>query len=591
MPVALSRQSVRWRILAVVGAVAAALLVVSFVAGDDPVEAQSNGFSRDVVNGFSTADGSGFWLTLENGEIDVFGSASEAGDASDLPLNGAIVGGAVTPADDGYWLVALDGGIFSFGGADFHGSMGGRQLNQPVFSMTPTATSDGYWLVARDGGIFSFGDAEFHGSMGGQRLNQPIVGITPSVSGEGYRMVARDGGIFSFGDAEFHGSLPGLGIAVTDVVGMAPTPSGEGYWVVRSGGEVYAFGDAPDLGSYDARRCDPVAGIFSNPKADGFRLVTRSGGTIPFGDAPGNNRKTGEPGECREEPAPAPGPSGGTTPTSTTTPSGGGGGGGNGGGGGGGNRGGGTPPTSFPDADSTGPTGPLAPSGSLSITDDGAVIEDLEITGNIVIDADDVTVRNVKINATTGGKYGIEVRTGNRGILIEDVEIDCGNRATHGIVHGGYTARRVEIYGCEDGFRAGGSTTIEDSWVHDLFLPSAADPHYDAIQSVGGTDITIRGNRLEGPYQGQTSAIIAHAHIGGPLVNLVIEENWLSGGTYTLNVKARDGQPDVENVIIRNNVFERNSYQFGSHTSDRATLVFEGNTFDDGAPYQFHARD
>ncbi|MEM9714618.1 MAG: hypothetical protein AAGA17_20515, partial [Actinomycetota bacterium] len=319
-----------------------------------------------------------------------------------------------------------------------------------------------------------------------------------------------------------------------------------------------------------------------------------------------------------------PGPAGGTTPTTmpdddggnggggnggggngggggttTTTPSGGGGGGGNGGGGNGGGGGGGNgggggggqPPSSFPDADSTGPSGSLRASGSISIDTDGTVIEDLEVTGSIVIDADDVTIRNVKINATTGAKYGIEVRTGNSGILVEDVEIDCGNRATHGIVHGGYTARRVEVYGCEDGFRAGGNTTIEDSWVHSLFLPSAADPHYDAIQSVGGTNITIRGNRLEGPYQGQTSAIIAHAHIGGPLVNLVIEENWLSGGTYTLNVKARDGQPDVENVIIRNNVFERNSYQFGTHTSDRATLIFEGNVFDDGSPYEFHTRD
>ena len=62
-----------------------------------------------------------------------------------------------------------------------------------------------------------------------------------------------------------------------------------------------------------------------------------------------------------------------------------------------------------------------------------------------------------------------------------------------------------------------------------------SSPHPDAVQSVGGSNITIRNNRLEGPWQAQTSAIIFKADFA-PIRNAVIEGNLLSGGTYSLYV-------------------------------------------------------
>jgi hypothetical protein len=81
---------------------------------------------------------------------------------------------------------------------------------------------------------------------------------------------------------------------------------------------------------------------------------------------------------------------------------------------------------------------------------------------------------------------------------------------------GGYTARRVNMYAVGDGFRAGSNTLIEDSWVHDLGHDGAHDPspHIDAVQSIGGSNITIRNNRLEGQYRQQTSSIIMSPYTG-----------------------------------------------------------------------------
>ena len=152
-----------------------------------------------------------------------------------------------------------------------------------------------------------------------------------------------------------------------------------------------------------------------------------------------------------------------------------------------------------------------------------------------------------------------------------------------GIVHGGYTARRVNMYGVGDGFRAGSKTVIEDSWVHDLGHDGAYDssPHLDAVQSVGGYDITIRNNRLEGPWRAQTSAIIFKADFA-PFRNVVIEGNLLSGGTYSLYVLSTSKHAVGGDVSVRDNVFVRNSSKFG-HVSRNAG-AFSGNTFDDGTP-------
>jgi hypothetical protein len=246
-----------------------------------------------------------------------------------------------------------------------------------------------------------------------------------------------------------------------------------------------------------------------------------------------------------------------------------------------------TTDSTLPDASTTGvrDASVLKRSGSVTVSTDGAVVENLDVTGTISIEADNVTVRNVRVTSG-GGKYLISIALGRSGVVIEDVELNGLRISTHGVVHGGYTARRVNMYGVGDGFRAGSDTVIEDSWVHDLGHDGAFDssPHYDAVQSVGGNNIVIRNNRLEGPFRGQTSAIIMKADFAA-ITNVVIENNLLSGGTYSLYLVSEDGYPALgSDVQVRNNVWVRDSWKFGplSRANGGQGTTFTGNRLDNG---------
>jgi hypothetical protein len=189
----------------------------------------------------STPNGPGGYLQVTPaGGVYAYGSAMFYG-ALSQPLNAPIVGIAVTPDDQGYWMVASDGGVFAFGDAKYYGSMGGTRLNQPIVGMAADDATGGYWLVASDGGVFSF-NAPFYGSTGAIKLNKPIVGMEAAPNGSGYRFVASDGGVFCF-NLPFEGSL-GANPPSSPIAGMAPSGN-DGYWLVEHNNTVQAFGTAP----------------------------------------------------------------------------------------------------------------------------------------------------------------------------------------------------------------------------------------------------------------------------------------------------------------------------------------------------------
>ncbi|MGO9341579.1 MAG: polysaccharide deacetylase family protein [Acidimicrobiales bacterium] len=179
-----------------------------FRFGSAPTPGGSVTSQKPLVGMATPPDGSGYWLTAEDGGVFSFGPAGFDGSLPLLRVTPAkpVVGMAAASDGLGYWLVGGDGGVFSFGDARYYGSMAGRRLNAPIVGMA--ADGLGYWLVAADGGVFNFGDARYHGSMAGRRLNAPIVGM--AAHGLGYWLVAADGGVFSF-DAEFDGSVGAQG--------------------------------------------------------------------------------------------------------------------------------------------------------------------------------------------------------------------------------------------------------------------------------------------------------------------------------------------------------------------------------------------
>ena len=226
---------------------------------------------------------------------------------------------------------------------------------------------------------------------------------------------------------------------------------------------------------------------------------------------------------------PTPTPTATSTPTPTPTP----------------------PPAGLPNADNTGvPAGTtLTPSGRLVISRSGTVVTGLDVTASgeepaISVNATNVTIRNTRVRGNTIAL----IQNNSTGLVVEDSELinrplagqnNCGN----GIATGNYTARRLEITGCENGaemFR--GNVVFEGNWIDDLdnvgpgYFFGSAPPHTDGIQlNGGGSNVVIRNNVIDplpAGKRGGTSGIIANT-AGN---NVRIEGNLIdgSGSSYAI---------------------------------------------------------
>jgi hypothetical protein len=204
-----------------------------------------------------------------------------------------------------------------------------------------------------------------------------------------------------------------------------------------------------------------------------------------------------------------------------------------------------------------------------------------------VIDADNVTIRNFRIN--TGASYGVQIVPGHSGIVLEDGEIL--NIGSAGVYGAGFTARRLYIHDSQgDGMKVGGSggpTLVEYSFIEKL--GRKAGSHADGNQTRGGSNITFRYNNIYMPYPGtpdypgapykSNAAFMLQLEIS----NFVIENNWLTGGNYTIYCPSGGG------VSVRNNIFGRDNGGWPTKEERRINArckgEWTGNTWEDtGGP-------
>ncbi|MEV0384656.1 hypothetical protein [Nonomuraea sp. NPDC050643] len=231
----------------------------------------------------------------------------------------------------------------------------------------------------------------------------------------------------------------------------------------------------------------------------------------------------------------------------------------------------------YPDATNTGvPAGTklTVVNGHLSITKAGTVIDGKDIRGCVLVKAPNVTIRRSKVTCT--GHYAIgsfveEYKGG--GLLIEDVEVDCRDHHTTGVGSYGMTARRLDIHGCENGFDTDDTTSVLDSYIHDLY--EGATGHADGIQLAGGSNIRIRHNTIFAP--GGTAAIISHPTKNA---NVLVENNFLAGGAYTLYCPRRSSS-DYRVVGNRfGRQFSVKGGAYGAWTDCRKVSVVRDNFWD-----------
>ncbi|MGV8854179.1 MAG: M10 family metallopeptidase C-terminal domain-containing protein [Devosia sp.] len=234
----------------------------------------------------------------------------------------------------------------------------------------------------------------------------------------------------------------------------------------------------------------------------------------------------------------------------------------------------------WPDSTNTGvPDGvTLLPSGSIIVTKPGTVISGLDIKGTVYIDADNVTIENCKITASA---YSVvQIKTGSTGVIIQDCEINgvgSNNDGSHGI-NGVGTFLRNDIYNVENGINVGGGssgTVIEGNYIHDL--KASGSPHYDGIQIDGGqSNITIQHNTVINENS-QTSAVMIDNYFG-PVSNVVVNDNLLVGGGYTVYADAQFSGGALSGIQITNNHIGGGYY--GTLNANQSSPVYTGNLLD-----------
>lgn len=230
----------------------------------------------------------------------------------------------------------------------------------------------------------------------------------------------------------------------------------------------------------------------------------------------------------------------------------------------------------YPDETNTGvPAGTtLTPSGSLTVSTDNTVVDSLDITGQIIIQANNVTIRNTRI--TSGDYYPIDYPEGSyTGLLVEDSEIiGTSSDVTAGISASDYTARRVYVTGTADGFKANTNVLIEDCYVHELAIGPST--HNDGTQATGGSNVTIHHNTYKLGDQSGISSCLQIGNEWGTNSNWLIEDNLFDGGGWSIN--ASSDPAENPNFQIVNNRFTRRA---GYGPGSVGGAVWSGNIYDD----------
>ena len=214
--------------------------------------------------------------------------------------------------------------------------------------------------------------------------------------------------------------------------------------------------------------------------------------------------------------------------------------------------------TTLPTAATTGvPAGvTLSNMAGTTITVAGTVIDGKNITGNVTVAANNVTIRNSKIN-------GLVSARGVSGLLLQRVEV-AGPGGTAGAMdpavgYSGFTCDGCNVHGWGKGFMLDGDVTITNSWVHDM--PVSGDPanggsHNEAILSLGGSNFTFVNNRLDAGSAGNFSASLALYNQWGSITNALIQGNLFNGGGYCVYAGYDvQGQNYPSNVRFVGNTF------------------------------------
>lgn len=248
-------------------------------------------------------------------------------------------------------------------------------------------------------------------------------------------------------------------------------------------------------------------------------------------------------------------------------------------------------PEGFPTPETTGLTLSGADPGDLPDYDGPRSISETRVIEGAVIsealtveEGGSLTIRDSHIEGnhphfmvqTSGGELRIE-RSSVRPLA-------PGARAVRG---SRVTIVDSDIRGGSTVLNLGSNSRLSGSFVADPGLVEDPGGHHDAVQTNGAEGLRVEGSTIIGRWGAQTSALFLQGNKRWDgLRDVHVEGNFLSGGNYTLYLFAQDGQDAVTGAVVRDNVWNDASWQYGplSRSNVADDLVWEGNVTTAGEP-------
>lgn len=239
----------------------------------------------------------------------------------------------------------------------------------------------------------------------------------------------------------------------------------------------------------------------------------------------------------------------------------------------------------------------------------GAVLDGLDISGCVDVQANNVTIKNSRIRAVCTYMINIYFNGSNSrtGLIVTDVELDGTDNlsARKGIQGDGFTVKRVNVHGISaKAVVLGANTLLEDSYVHDYVCGKDPDSPADTIHQSGvgtnggDTNITMRHNHIDMRPTDTlfgldcVSGGISNYIDFGTIDNMLIERNLINSDGFCLKAGINQGTspyPNSTNVRVLNNTFGRKYWPecgfYGPVSNWQAGPgnVWSGNVWGDGA--------
>jgi hypothetical protein len=204
---------------------------------------------------------------------------------------------------------------------------------------------------------------------------------------------------------------------------------------------------------------------------------------------------------------------------------------------------------------------------SYEVTTPGTVIDHKHIPGNLLIWADNVTVKDTQIDGTVYNDQGKTLHP----YTITDSTVGLANTCVTqpGLTYANYTARRVKVLGHDDGFRVDspGHVQIYDSYAKLCWNPPALAPpdgsHSGGIQAECGDGVCYDSmfihNTIDNRGPHGNSGVTYMSFEGNPASGWTANDNLVMGGTYTVIFWWTQG-PNYE---VHNNRVVQNEWAYG----------------------------